>query len=105
MKCLRCGYCCISLDVVIVDDPEKGPRQSNLSIKETGVPCKHLRGEKCGEISCAVHDKPWYSETPCFQHTQLPECSKAPCRMGSYIMSDKGSEVRQRIEAKLKGAH
>ena len=34
MECLRCGYCCKDLAVVIVDDPEKGITKDNLIIYE-----------------------------------------------------------------------
>jgi hypothetical protein len=48
-----------------------------------GKPCKHLLGDKPGEHACALHDKPWYSETPCYQHGQI-ETTDSPCRMGEY---------------------
>ena len=86
MKCLRCGWCCKNLAVVIVDDPAKGPVEGNLIVHEgLGVPCKHLRGDKPGEYSCALHDEPWYEETPCFQHTQV-EVGDQPCRTGTYML-------------------
>jgi len=87
MICLRCGYCCKFLSVVIVDNPEKGPSEDNLIIHEgNGKPCKHLRGDKVGEYACAIHDKPWYKQTPCFAHGQIERSSDTPCRMGVYLL-------------------
>lgn len=85
MKCLRCGYCCKSLCVVIVDDPDIGPVYENLkAINALEEPCHHLLGDKPGEYSCAIHDKDWYPETPCFEYTQLWGDN---CRMGGAVLS------------------
>ena len=89
MICLRCGYCCKWLSVVIVDDPEIGPTKENLIFhKGDGVSCKHLKGSKPGEYSCAIHDKKWYEETPCFAHTQIESRENTPCRMGNHILNN-----------------
>ena len=92
MKCLRCGYCCFHYSVIIVDDPDKGVEPDNLKGK-MGVNerCQHIRGDTPGEYICAIHDKDWYPETPCFQHGQV-ESSDLPCRMGTYILG-KGIEL------------
>ena len=61
MECLRCGYCCKNMMVVIVDNPEKGIDKSNLKChKGLGKPCQHLRGDKPGNYSCSVHNEPWF---------------------------------------------
>lgn len=86
MICLRCGQCCTTHWVVIVDDPDKGPVDDNLICREDGKPCKHLLGDKMGEYSCAVHDKPWYKKTPCFSHGQI-EQTDSPCRLGEYLLN------------------
>jgi hypothetical protein len=87
MKCLRCGYCCTQLSVIIVDDPKKGLREGNLIVHPgNGVPCKHLRGSKPSKFSCAIHNKPWYKKTPCYQHHVMGKTG-APCRMGKYVIS------------------
>ena len=87
MICLRCGYCCQALHVVIVDDPEKGLKKDNLKaincLKER---CQHLRGDKPGEFSCAIHNKKWYKKTPCARHGQIERSEDTPCRMGEYTM-------------------
>ena len=85
MKCLRCGYCCDKYDVSIVDDPELGIVEGNVVNKPTGERCRHLRGKSPGEYSCAIHDKIWYKETPCFAFTQY-ENGNTPCRMGVYVL-------------------
>ena len=87
MKCLRCGYCCHCLAVIIVDDPTKGPTDGNLIVHHGKIkPCKHLTGSKPGEFSCAVHDEPWYRKTPCFSHGQISASPDDVCRMGEAFM-------------------
>ena len=88
MKCLRSGWCCMALAVVIVDDPALGVVEGNLIAKMSGERCKHFRGDKPGEHSCALHDEPWYEETPCFSHGQI-ERGETYCRMGNYILHGK----------------
>jgi len=86
MKCLRCGYCCFMYMVVIVDDPIKGVAEDNLKCKNDPCRCQHLLGDKPGEYSCIIHDEPWYSETPCYQHGQTELSPGTPCRMGKYLL-------------------
>ena len=85
MKCIRCGYCCIAYVVVIVDNPDLGIIESNLIVKDSGVKCQHLIGEDIGEYSCAIHDREWYEDTPCFQHGQVERDVTSVCRMGEYV--------------------
>ena len=86
MICLRCGYCCKHLWVIIVDDPKKGCVEGNLITHEGhGVACKHLEQEPSGEYTCAIHNEPWYEETPCFRHSQI-ESRDSFCRMGKYLL-------------------
>lgn len=87
MTCLRCGYCCLNLLAVIVVDPKKGIREGNLrAIDQSKERCPHLRGDKVGEYSCAVHGERWYKKTPCFEHAQI-ESGNKKCRMGNYILN------------------
>jgi hypothetical protein len=87
MKCLRCGYCCINYFVPIVDDPDRGLDPDNIIIhKGDGKPCKHLQGDEPGEYSCAVHGKPWYCETPCYDHGQIESNPDSPCRVGEHLL-------------------
>ena len=87
MICMHCGYCCFNYEVIIVDDPDIGLIENstnNLKEKHTGIRCPHLTGNICGEYSCAIHDRPWYEETPCYQHGQWERSVDTPCRLGVY---------------------
>lgn len=86
MKCLRCGYCCIEYMVMIVDKPELGLVESNVKFKPSGVRCPHLQGDKPGEHSCAIHDQPWYNQTPCADFGQIESSPEDACRMGEYLL-------------------
>lgn len=81
---------------MIVDDPEKGIDENNIVAHEGNGPCKHLRGEKPGEYSCVVHNKPWYEETPCYSHGQIERSPDDECRMGRYII-DNNLTVRKEM--------
>ena len=86
MICLRCGHCCKHYMVAIVSDPAKGVREDNIEIHAGGgTPCRHLLGDESGEYSCAIHEEPWYSETPCFAHGQI-EQGNTNCRVGEFIL-------------------
>jgi len=88
MICLRCGYCCLTSWVIIVDDPDKGISEGNL-IEQDGLKtkCKHLIGDSPGEYSCDIHDKKWYKKTPCFSHGQIEQSPDTVCRMGKHIIA------------------
>lgn len=90
--CKRCGYCCTFLAVVIVNDATKPPVEDNVEIHNgdgKNLPCKYLEGHKPGEYSCAVHDQPWYEDSPCYQHNSM---SKA-CFIGTHIMNGKSKTM------------
>lgn len=90
MKCLRCGHCCHNYFVIIVDNPEKGIEEGNLILHEgNGQPCKHLLGDKPGNYTCSIHNKPYYKETPCYKHTQIERSVDEECRIGRYILNNK----------------
>jgi hypothetical protein len=78
----------MNLWVVIVDNPDKGPVEGNFKVVGQNGPerCQHLQGDRAGEYSCAVHNRPWYQETPCFQHGQIEKNVTDKCRMGAYLM-------------------
>ena len=87
MICLRCGYCCLTSLVVIVNDPKKGPIEGNLkAINCLEERCPHLCGNKVGRYSCAIHEKRWYKKTPCFNHGQI-ESGNQNCRMGEHLLA------------------
>jgi hypothetical protein len=85
MNCLRCGYCCVHYPVAILKDADRGPSDKNLQMKEGGVRCPHLVGGVVGELECAIHNKKFYKDTPCFMHVQV-ERGSTHCRMGEYVM-------------------
>lgn len=86
MNCLRCGYCCHKLAVIIVANPKLGIVESNLEAHNGSGPCKHLQGNKPGEYNCTIHDEPWYLETLCACYAQIGEGN---CRMGEAVMNGK----------------
>jgi len=85
MICLRCGWCCQYLTVVLPDGTYK-----------INGPCKFLKWK--GDMAvCTIHGKRWkivddhgnvhegnWDETPCGQHGQV-ESKNSSCRMGQYI--------------------
>ena len=87
MKCLRCGHCCKKYIVVIVDNPDLGIRDDNLISYLGDSRCKHLLGDTIGEYSCAIHDKPWFKDTPCYAHSQI-EQENSNCRLGEYLLKN-----------------
>jgi hypothetical protein len=93
MKCLRCGYCCIKYMVVIVNNPDLGVVPGNLIAHPGGKPCKHLlcpqpvEGPLAGRYACAIHHKPWYKETPCYEFGQVERSPDEPCRIGTAVLN------------------
>lgn len=71
MICLRCGCCCIYLDVAIPNPDAIKPdgtldesHPSPMVFKKAGERCPHLLFS--GEIAvCRIHDMPCYKESPC----------------------------------------
>jgi hypothetical protein len=90
MICLRCGYCCTHLDVVIVNprsirpdgtvDPED---REAIAFKPAGQRCPHIvyRDEKA---ICTIHHLSYYRGTPCDQFEQFGPMD-AVCMLGSYF--------------------
>src|SRR4030042_3198251 len=101
MICLRCGYCCKFYMVSIIDDPDKGISENNLLCYMGDSKCKHLRGDKIGEYACAIHDKEWYNETPCFQYGQIEENSNDFCRTGTYIIDRQKKGLPELVPQKI----
>ena len=92
MICLRCGYCCISYDVVIVK-PEHAATTNlknteHLMIKKGGEKCPHLSWS-CEQAVCGVHNRKWYKKTPCYSHGQIEQSKDCECRMGRYLIDKK----------------
>jgi len=85
MKCLRCGYCCLTSLVVVIKDPVKGIVEGNALGLNGSTRCPHLEGNTAGSYSCKIHHYPWFNDTPCGTHTQY-ETSDSNCRLGEYIL-------------------
>ncbi len=95
MICLRCGYCCIYLDVVIIN-PQFVPESGEFTDAEWeddkiymhkghGVPCPHLIWNEMNQAGCKIHEMPFYKMTPCFMHGQIERNKTDSCRMGNYM--------------------
>jgi len=81
--------------VVIVNDPKKGLKEGNFkAINCLEERCPHLRGNKVGRYSCAVHQEKWYKKTPCFAHGQI-ERGNQNCRMGEHLLAKSRSKDKK----------
>lgn len=90
MKCLRCGYCCTQLSVIVVKNPEYGIKEGNLIPVGMKGPerCPHLMGVKPGEYSCSIHDREWFKDTPCATHqSHYFHNEHEECPMGRHILN------------------
>jgi hypothetical protein len=93
MKCLRCSYCCIMLDVIIIK-PEFVKENLILYKLPVGEAFMHKPSyEACPHLSfvddmavCKIHNYKWYTQTPCFKHDQISASPDDPCRMGEYLL-------------------
>lgn len=96
MFCLRCGQCCLHLDIFIVNpssiladgsiDPDD---QEAMIFKPAGKRCPHLAFQSACEgdyAVCTIHHLPCYRGTPCEQFESVgPE--DAVCIMSEYFKS------------------
>ena len=94
MKCIRCGRCCIELDIYIIN-PESirpdGTIDIDLSVqmvlKPGGTRCPHLTYQEQIAV-CTIHHLPCYRGTPCDLFDQFgPE--DGICMMGCYYKDAK----------------
>lgn len=84
MICLRCGGCCLHLDIFVVN-PDSIQKDGSIDLcdpesmifKPSGIKCPHLffqadpAGDG-GEIAvCSIHHLPCYQGTPCQQFEQM----------------------------------
>jgi hypothetical protein len=86
--CLRCGYCCQTSLVTIVVDSEREPGPDNVRVINClEERCPHLEGSVAGKFECKIHNKGWFSGTPCGQYNTYVSGQKdVPCLMGEYII-------------------
>ena len=96
MICLRCGQCCLHLDIFVVKassilaDGSIDPDDTQAMIlKPAGQRCPHLapRAGREGEMAvCTIHHLTCYRGSPCEQFEQLgPE--DAVCVMSGYLQA------------------
>lgn len=94
MLCLRCGQCCLHLDIFVVnpfsilaDGSIDADDQEAMIFKPAGKRCPHLVFEYYSEKEravCTIHHLLCYRGTPCEQFEQLgPE--DAVCVMSRYL--------------------
>ncbi len=98
MICLRCGFCCNHLDVMIINprsirpDGTIDPGDQNSMIgKPNGRKCPHLA--YLGEVAvCTIHDLSCYRGTPCDRFDQFgPE--DTVCVLGGYFKSSEPAKL------------
>ena len=94
LKCLRCGYCCMTSLLVTIKpefvqeklDVEKLPEEAFLAVDGSRRKCPHLSFLN-GDAVCAIHSKKWFKELPCAAYQQIgPE--DWPCRVGEYLRNN-----------------
>ena len=107
MICVHCGLCCYDYPVGIIKKEFKDldikstdqfPEEA-FDVKPGNTPCEHLYWEN-HESRCAIHDKPWYQETPCFAFGQIEESPDCICRIGEWIMEKRKTDKRFDYELK-----
>lgn len=101
MKCLRCGYCCINLDVAIVNPESIMPDGTVIPgscdpiiFKPAGQRCPHLIFQS-ERAACTIHDFACYRGSSCEQFEQIGRQDDV-CVMGAYfkIVGSEDNELR-----------
>lgn len=94
MICLRCGYCCVNLDVAIVnpvsilpDGTVDARDPGSVIFKPKGQRCPHLICHE-GKATCSIHTFSCYQGTPCQQFEQFGREDDV-CMLGSYYKASK----------------
>ena len=94
MICLRCGYCCVHLDVAIVN-PESILPDGSVDIGDPGSVMYKPKGHRCphlvcleGKATCSIHTFSCYQGTPCQQFEQFGREDDL-CILGSYYKASK----------------
>ncbi|MHB8120214.1 MAG: hypothetical protein ACYDHX_16090 [Methanothrix sp.] len=96
MLCLRCGQCCLHLDIFIVN-PSSILADGNIDSEDPQAMIFKAAGQRCPHIAykaghdgclavCTIHHLPCYRGTPCEQFEQVgPE--DAVCIMSGYFQA------------------
>ena len=104
MKCLRCGYCCVSYDVIVpLKAAPENPNEWDNGMEEyakhkpTGEACWNLIYDiETREASCLIHDEDFFADSPCDQFGQIERKKTDVCRMGEYILNRKLSGAERK---------
>jgi len=97
MICLRCGGCCLHLDIFVVN-PDSIQKDGSIDLcdpgsmifKPSGEKCPHLffQADPAGETGriavCSIHHLPCYQGTPCQQFEQMGAADDI-CVMRAYF--------------------
>jgi hypothetical protein len=97
MICLRCGGCCLHLDIFVVN-PDRIREDGSIDpldpvgmiFKPSGKKCPHLffQADSAGEgemvAICSIHHLPCYQGTPCQQFEQIGPVD-CVCIMRAYF--------------------
>jgi len=100
MICLRCGYCCIMYDTIIIK-PNRVTSDLNLMDdtvyihKPTGVKCPHLSFID-GKAYCRIHHFSWFKDSPCDQFTQIGK-EDSNCRIGDHMLNEKNFDIYNKV--------
>ena len=98
MICLRCGGCCLHLDIFVINPDhirEDGSIDRldpcSMIFKPSGLKCPHLFFQSCpGEAEeeetavCKIHHLPCYRDSPCQQFEQMG-LEDDVCIMSAYF--------------------
>jgi hypothetical protein len=82
----------MNLWAIVIKDSEGELVEGNLLAIGLGGPerCPHLRGDKVGEYSCAVHEKPWFKKMGCAEYQSHWPDQK--CRLGEFLVKEEKHE-------------
>lgn len=102
MICLRCGCCCINLDVAVPNPDAIRPdgtldtaHRMPVIFKRAGEPCPHLTFAD-GAAVCRIHEMECYRGSPCdlFEQMGPPE---SICVLNAYFRECFEKERARRI--------
>jgi len=105
MLCLRCGGCCLHLDIFIVnaarirEDGSIDPADpESMIFKPSGKSCPHLSFEPSEDEGdriavCKIHHMPCYQNTPCHHFEQIGAADDV-CIMSAYFKTLKNGKQR-----------
>ncbi|MGC9514465.1 hypothetical protein [Methanocrinis sp.] len=98
MICQRCGFCCINLDVMVVNPRSIRP-DGTIDSSDPGTMINKQGGRKCphlayiGDVAvCTIHDLSCYRGTPCDRFDQIGP-QDGFCVLAAYFKSSPSAEL------------